>query len=216
MSAVGRKRPAIGALIDPPDRVIAELANRQHGVVAYRQLIRLGLRRRAIQHRVQSGRLHRIHKGVYAVGHRVLTPMGWRMAAVLACGPDALLSHASAAQLWDLIRRYSARVHVTVPSRGGRAQPGLVVHRVRSLDPRDCAVRNGIPVASVARTLLDLAAVVDASRLTRAIEAAEREGHFDLTAVNELLARSRGRRGARQLRSILSAAVIEPASRSDL
>jgi very-short-patch-repair endonuclease len=216
MDDVGRLRPDIGASTDPRDRAIAALANRQHGVVAYWQLIRLGFGRRAIQHRVHAGRLHRIHVGVYAVGHRLLTAAGWAMAAVLACGPGAVLSHLSAAHHWQLVRNARQRVDVTVPSRSGREQPRIAVHRARSLDARDTVVHNRIPVTTVARTLLDLAEVVDESRLTRTIEAAERQRTFDLNAVNDLLERSHGRHGTRRLRAVLNAAVIEPASESDL
>jgi hypothetical protein len=86
----------------PRDRAIAVLASRQHGVVARRQLEQLGLERGAIQHRLADGRLHRIHVGGYAVGHGAISPYGRWMAAVLACGPRAVLSHASAAALWGL------------------------------------------------------------------------------------------------------------------
>src|SRR3954451_4868136 len=87
---------------DEVDRRIAELAERQHGVVALRQLLAIGVTRDAAESRLRRGRLHRIHRGVYAVGHRILTQDGWRMAAVLTAGPDAVLSHYSAADLWGL------------------------------------------------------------------------------------------------------------------
>jgi putative AbiEi antitoxin of type IV toxin-antitoxin system len=91
----------------PPgaDALIAQLAERQHGVVARRQLLDLGLGRGAISERLACKRLHRVHRGVYAVGHRVISQRGWWMAAVLASGPDAVLSHRSAAALWGILER---------------------------------------------------------------------------------------------------------------
>src|SRR4051812_45924454 len=91
----------------PPPRNLAELANRQHGVVARWQLLEMGFGRKAIDHWVMAGRLHVLHRGVYAVGHTVL---GWRgqvMAAVLACGPEALASHREAGMIWNLRRSSS-------------------------------------------------------------------------------------------------------------
>jgi predicted transcriptional regulator of viral defense system len=98
---------------DPVDAAIAALATRQHGVVEYRQLLALGLSRQSIDHRVRAGRLHRIHRGVYAVGHRRLTQRGRWMAAVLAGGKAAVLSHRSAAALWEILP--SRGLHVTTP-----------------------------------------------------------------------------------------------------
>src|SRR3954468_16157056 len=102
MKDVGRIRPQIGASSGPGDRAIADLAARQHGVVAYWQLLALGVGRRAIQRRVATGRLHRVQFGVYAVGHAVLTWHGRCLAAVLSYGPDAVLSHRTAVGLWEL------------------------------------------------------------------------------------------------------------------
>jgi predicted transcriptional regulator of viral defense system len=114
----------------PIDRRIAALAARQHGVVATRQLVALGLTPRAVSHRVAAGRLHRVHRGVYAVGHPVLAPRARWMAAVLTCGPDAALSHASAAALWEVRRTDATRTDVIVPTAGGRAKRArLRIHR---------------------------------------------------------------------------------------
>src|SRR4030088_1162546 len=99
----------------PVDRAIAALADLQHGVVAYFQLIELGISGDAIQRRVAAGRLIRIHTGVYAVGHRQLKPPGYRLAAVLACGPTAVLSHRSAAAHWGLRGTNQTRIDVTIP-----------------------------------------------------------------------------------------------------
>src|SRR3954466_15853355 len=105
---------------DDVDRVIAELAERHHGVVALRDLLGIGITRKAVESRLRRGRLHRIHRGVYAVGHRILGPDGWRMAAVLAAGDDAALSHDAAAEFWRL--RWMARSGM---SRRSRATSGF-------------------------------------------------------------------------------------------
>ena len=128
-------------------------------------------------------------------------------AAVKACGPGALLSHISAAALWDLIRNSSPTIHVTTPNR--RSPKGIRVHRVRRLHPDDVAFIDGVPVTSVARTLLDLADVLPPRRLIRAVEQAERLQIFDLRAVERLIARSNGRR-VRVLRDAIAAAAGEP------
>ena len=102
------------------DGGIAALALRQHGVVSRRQLRALGLDDNAVSYRVRAGRLHRLHRGVYAVGHTVVGARGRWMAAVLACGPDAALSHASAAALWELRPSEATWIDVTVPRVGAR------------------------------------------------------------------------------------------------
>jgi predicted transcriptional regulator of viral defense system len=121
-------------LIPPSgDRAVAELAARQHGVVARQQLRALGLSESAISRRVAAARLHRLHAGVYAVGHPLLGARGRWLAAVLACGPDAALSHASAGALWEMRRIDPATIDVTVPRTGARQRPGLRIHRPRLL-----------------------------------------------------------------------------------
>ena len=106
------------------ERAVAELARRQHGVVAKRQLIALGVGAGAIKHRLGVGRLHRVHAGVYALGHLALSADGHRMAAVLAAGADARLSHRDAAALWDLRATAHTRIDVSVPRSGCAAAPG--------------------------------------------------------------------------------------------
>jgi hypothetical protein len=200
----------------PGDRGIAALAARQHGVVAHRQLMRLGLSRSAIQHRLRAGRLHRVHRGIYAVGHARVSVHGRSMAAVLACGTGAVLSHRSAASHWGL--RPSARPvsDVTAPGRSRRPRRGIALHLVRDLDPRDRDTEDGIPVTTVARTLLDLAEVVRLPDLERAVEAAERLRLFDLRAVEDTMARNRGRRGLRPLHQALEAYRPLPDTRLEL
>lgn len=125
------------------------------------------------------------------------------MAAVLACGPDAILSHRSAAALWGLLADRRAVIDVTIPGRTKRGSRGIVVHNVRRLHPSDRRRREHIPVTSPARTLLDLAEATTPRQLARAIDEAERLGLFDLRAIDELCARATGRRGTRRLRETI-------------
>src|SRR3954454_7513519 len=138
------------------DQEIAGLAERQHGVVAFWQLIGVGLSRQAIHRRVSAGRLHQLYRGVYAVGHRKVTWHGRIMAAVLVHGPDAVASHRTAAALWDLLPHRGNVVYVTVPASGRAKRKGIVLEQVRALDEQDRAVRDGIPVTALARTLIDV------------------------------------------------------------
>jgi hypothetical protein len=139
----------------PVDVEIATLAGRQHGVVSLAQLADAGLSPRAARHRVHAGRLHRVHPGVFAVGHPVLGADGRRLAAVLACGSGAVLSHRSAAAAWGLRPTSRARHEVTVPRTAGTGPAGVEAHRARRLSPDDVTVLRAIPITSVARTLLD-------------------------------------------------------------
>jgi hypothetical protein len=197
------------------DRRIAKLADRQHRVVARWQLVRMGFHPDAIEARVARGRLYRIHQGVYAVGHRKLEWRGVLIAAVLAYGPGAVLSHRSAARLWGIRPNNRRDVDVTVPSRGAHRRPGIQPHSVRHLDPCDVTTIDGIPVTTLPRTLLDLAEVAPKDHVVKALTEAERQQIIDLTALNELLARSPGRRGLKPLREILADAVIEPKTREE-
>jgi very-short-patch-repair endonuclease len=133
----------------------------------------------------------------------------------LACGPKAVLSHRAAARLWGIRPDNRRDVDVTVPSRGAHRRRGIQPHSVRKLDPRDVTKIDGIPVTTLPRTLLDLAEVVPKNHLIRAITEAERQRIIDLNALNELLARSPGRRGRKPLREILTDAVIEPRTREE-
>jgi len=186
--------------LDTLDLRVDEIASRQHGVVTLRQLEGIGLGRRGVSKRASSGRLHRIHRGVYAVGHRGLSLHGRFMAAVLACGPGAVLSHVSAAVLWELLRPIDGPVHVSVPSTSGRARrAGIHLHRTPSLNPPPepspspsssqqeggrrgrllVTHRHDIPVTSVARTLEDLraSALLEPHLLRRAARQAELKGY---------------------------------------
>ena len=184
--------------------------------MAHRQLLALGLSRFAVQHRLRAGRLHRLHVGVYAVGHPLVSVHGRWMAAVLACGSGSVLSHRCAAALWG-IRPSSRRVlDVTAPCSSRRDRPGIEVHRTRRLDPEDRDTEDGLPVTTVARTLLDLGEVVPPNDLARAIEASERLRLFDLRALEDVIARSPGRRALRALGGVLDAYRPAPVTRSGL
>jgi very-short-patch-repair endonuclease len=136
---------------------IAEIAARQHGVVRLDQLVLAGLEKSAITRWVAAGRLHRLHRGVYAVGHTKLSQEGIWIAAVFAYGPRAVLSHDSAASLWHLSPSASAVVHVTVPASGTRGKrPGIRLHYSSTLGPRDTTLRHNIPVTTRERTLADM------------------------------------------------------------
>jgi predicted transcriptional regulator of viral defense system len=182
-------------------REVAALATRQYGVVAAVQLAEAGYSRASISRAVAAGRLHRLHQGVYAVGHASLSHHGRCMAAVLACGDRALVSHGSAAWLWGLSTHFPREVDVTagVPR---HQQPGIRVHSAATLNEVDEAVVDGIPTTSVARTLLDLAAT-SRRQPGPALARANRRGLLDLIELDELLARSAGQRGVRRLRVAL-------------
>jgi predicted transcriptional regulator of viral defense system len=171
--------------------MVAALAARQHGLVARRQLIELGIDRGGIHRRVKAGRLHGVHRGVYAVGYRRLSRHGRWMAAVLSCGPRAVLSHGSAAALWGVLVISGSLIDVATPTRSRHNRGAIAVHRLRDLHPEDYRLREGIPVTSVARTLLDIAPVVKTKSLRRAIDEAERLQMFDLRAVERDRARRR-------------------------
>lgn len=194
----------------PGDRRLAALASRQHGVVALGQLKALGLTASGVRDRVRSGRLHRLHRGVYAVGHRNVSPRGRWLAAVLACGPGAALSHRSAAALRGLRPTGAAKIDVTAPRRSGRRRAGITVHAGGTLARRDVTTIDGIPCTSTARTLLDLADVVDRQALTRACEQAEILRSFNRRELVALLERSPGRQGAPVLQAIVERHAPEP------
>ncbi len=205
------KRPYVGRIDGHVslDQAIAGLAARQHGVVALRQLVDLGLSTSAARSRVSSGRLHRLHSGVVAVGYARLTSHGHHMAAVLACGPGAVLSHRSAAAKHKLRSSQRGKIDVTAPGESGRRRAGIDPHS-SVLHPHDVAAVDDIPCTTVARTLLDLAEVLDRRGLERACEQAEVLRVFDLRALEDVLRRANGRHGAPRLRSLLADFAIEP------
>jgi very-short-patch-repair endonuclease len=198
------------------DAVIAELAARQHGVVERLQLLAAGLTVAEIEGRVRRGLLIPLHRGVYAVGHASLRPAGHRLAAVLACGADAALSHRSGTAHWAL-RPYAASViDVTSPRGSGRGRAGLRVHRNRLYD-WERTVHDAVPVTTPARTLLDIAEVLPRRALERVVAEAEHQRLFDLAAIERVLDAHPHRYGAVRLRAVLAdAGVGDELTRSEL
>ena len=197
---------------------MARLAHRQHGVVGRRQLLAAGIGVDLIERRMRSGHLVPLHRGVYAVGHKRLRIEGIWVAAVLACGPGAVLSHRDAAALWNLRRTSRVTTDVTVPTRNGRRQrPGITVHRSSTLSLTDSVLtRHGISVTTPARTLLDLADVVSPQAVEKAFAQAEILRLYDHRALERELTANPGRHGARAFRRSLHRRAPRPMTRSDL
>ncbi len=183
------------------DWTIAALAGRQHGVVARGQLLRLGLTRKVIERRIAAGSLIPIHRGVYMVGHRAAPPLAPEMGAVLAHRGRAAASHLSAGAVLELTSRPTV-VHVTVPH-GARSRRGIVVH-CSPLDPTEVRRHQRIPVTSPARTLLDLAAILEPDDFERAAAEAWSRRIVRRQELEDQLTRSPHRRGAPALRALLA------------
>ena len=196
----------------PP--VVVELARRQHAVVSRRQLLSAGVGSSTIGRMLASGWLTRVHAGVYALAGRPLAMQGRWMAAVLAGGRNALLSHTSAGALWGIVEPIAGPAHVTVPG-GRRRRPGIAFHRACVLD-RARTTRDRIPVTAPSRTLLDLAATLSTRALARAIEAADRHQLLDIPELTGLCEASSGRKGTGRLSSLLAHHRPVPATRSEL
>jgi very-short-patch-repair endonuclease len=193
-------------VLHPParERAIAGRATLQHGIITLDELRAFGLGTRAVQQRVRAGRLHVLHRGVYAVGHAGVGVEGRRLAAVRACGSAALLSHRSAADAWGLRGSNSARIDVLVPVRGRRSPAGIRLHTTRHLHPDDIAEIDGIPITSVARTLVDFAAVARPDEVERAVHQAEVLRLLDVKKVSQALDRAYGREGTHHLKAAIA------------
>jgi very-short-patch-repair endonuclease len=187
---------------DAGDHRLAALASSQHGIVASWQLKEMGYTRPAIARRAQTGRLRRLHRGVYAIGGARLSLRGHWMAAVLACGSGAVLSHYAAAALWDLQRAPGTRIDVTAA--GKHEVQGVRCHVARSLSDEDRTTIDGIPVTSLTRTALDLAELLPPQRLRSTLEAAQRRDLLDMRSLDALIVRSRGHRGVKPLKAALA------------
>jgi very-short-patch-repair endonuclease len=175
----------------------------QNGVVTLAQLEEIGLTGEAILKRIARGRLYRIHQTVYSLTPGVMTERGRFMAAVLACGTDAVLSHRAAAYLWGIVDGWVVPIDVTAPNRRGRSPAGVAAHRDGSLQPIDKTACHGIPCTSPARTLLDYAGVEPEWKLRKVVSEAEVLGILDPGAVRSVLKRGRRRRGVARLRLTL-------------
>jgi hypothetical protein len=170
-------------------------------MVARRQLVALGVGEEAIEWRLRCGRLHTLHRGVYAVGHKVLSREARWMAAVLFCGPAAALSHRSAAALWGIRGHASRAIEVTSPSKS--RSRGSIERRFAVLPADEVTIARGISVTTVPRTVFDLAAVLPVDAVERALRESERLRLYDALSLEDLLARYPRRRGTRTIRECL-------------
>jgi very-short-patch-repair endonuclease len=193
--------------------VVQGLAGRQHGIVKGKQVREAGLTKQGIRRRVEAGWLVPKYHGVYAVGHTAMTHHSHLIAAVYACGEEALASHRAAGKLWGILRG-SQPIEVTAP-RSREPGKGFILHRSRLIHDEDRTTIDNIPVTSLARTLVDLADVLPEHRLADAVHEAEIRGLFDLKRVKRVLARLPGRKGRHKLRRVLAAyRDVQPFTRS--
>ncbi len=188
----------------PPDRRVADLAARQHGRVRFDQLVACGLSHAAIARRVRKGQLHRVHHGVYAVGHAAETVHSMIMGAILAGGEGAVASHWASATLWGFVRWDDRAVDVTAPGTGGRKRQGIRLHRSRSLTPRDITRRHGIPTTTAARALLEIAPNLTDDRLKRLTRQAQAENATNLRQLADTVARANGHRATARLAALVA------------
>ena len=184
-------------------RSIWGLVQRQHGAVSRGQLLGAGLTRNGIEHRLEIGRLRRVHAGVYAVGQLDLTREGRWMAAVLACGEGAVLSHGSAGALLRIVPRERGAIEVSVPRSNSIRRPGLRIHRPTCMYLEDRGTLRGIPVTSPVRTLIDLATFLTVRGLEAAINAADKHDLIDPETLRSALDDRHGQHGVRALREVL-------------
>ena len=200
----------------PPrtDAIIAAVSGRQYGLIATAQLLAAGLTRAAIHQRVRAGRLHPLYRGVYAAGHNRLSQEGKWLAAVLAAGKGAVLSHEAAARHWLMWRRRTQRIDVTVPGQR-RPRQGFTIHRARTLDAQDVTIHKGIPITTPARTLVDLAAILTPHQLANVIHEAAYRDRFDEAATRDAMARAAGRELSRLDAALNAHASGSAGTRSD-
>ena len=198
------RRPRADGSDTHPDVRIAHLAADQWGVLSLDELRACGLTRDGVSGRVRNGRLHPLHRAVYAVGHANLPLEGRFLAAVKACGRGAVLSHFSAAALWGFVEWDERLVEVTVPGTTMRTHRGVRVHRTRVLEAVDVAHHIGVRVTSPARTLADLAVTLHARALRRAVRQAQSLQRVSIRQLVATLDRLAPRRGSRQLAEIIA------------
>jgi very-short-patch-repair endonuclease len=179
------------------------LVGRQHGVVTRGQLLGMGYSVKAIKHRVARGRFYPLWPGVYAVGRAQLTQHGRWMAAVLTCGPEAVLSHGSAAALWEVRREARREIEISIPARLIRRRRGIVVHRRQALTDADSCTHRSIPVTNPVCTLVDLAARLEPARLEAAVNEADRRALVNPESLRSALEGLGGRPGVARLRQLL-------------
>ena len=191
------------------DRVVGEIADRQHGVVSRMQLVAAGLSHREIDGSIAADRLRAMFRGVYSVGHAVVGTKGWCQAALLACGDGSVLSHGTACMLWGFRRADLLPVSVVAPRNGGRKQHGIAARRMR-LDRNDWMVLDGLRVTTPARTILDMAGELGPREMRRLVERAQDLRRFDPNGIEAVLERNPPRRGCRPLLHLI--ALLQPAA----
>jgi hypothetical protein len=187
-----------------PDIRVAQRAAEEWGVLSLDELRDCGLSRKGVAVRARRGHLHRVHHGVYAVGHPSLPLEGRFLAAVKACGRGAVLSHFSAAALWGFVEWDDRYPEVTVRRARARTYRGLRVHKTRVREPRDFTRYEGIPVTAPARTLIDLASILEYRPLRRAVRQGEALHRTSVRQILEALRRIGPRRGVRKLARIIA------------
>ena len=194
--------------IRPTFDTIVRIGAGQQGRISHAQLLAAGVDRDPIKRWRADGRLHPVHVGVYAIGHVAPSLLGDLRAAVLAGGAGAVVSHRSAAHALRILPSRPPRVEITVPALGGRARPGLVIHRVKALHPNDTTTISAIAISAPERVLLDLAPRLSPAELTRACH--EAWIHHDTTPgdVEACIARNPKKKGARTLRRALGSDVV--------
>lgn len=197
------------------DEAIARLAWAQQGLVTTGQLLWLGLSPPAITRRVQAGRLFRRHRGVYLVGHQAMTELTPPVAALLALGPAAVLSHWTALWLWGILEAPTDVVHVSVPAASARSRGGIHVHRMGSLDDRELRTRRGLPVVSPAAALLDVADTERPIEIERLLNAGRQRHLIKQGDLDRVIRRAVGRRGLAVLRTLFRGQTNDDFSRSE-
>ena len=198
--------------VTPPDLAVSRVAAGQEGRIRRDQLAACGLDDDAIARRVAKGHLHRVHVGVYAVGHAAETMRTRIMGAVLAGGEGAVASHWASAALHGFVRWDGRRIDVSVPGSGGRARKGIRFHRPRTLHPRDVMRVGHIPTTTAARALLEIAPQLSDRRLKRAIRQAQAEGATNVRQIADVLRRANGHRATRRIATIIATGAAPTAS----
>ena len=202
MAGAGRFTPQNGGKLD---RIVGDVAAAQHGLTTLAQLRGIGVTPRMVESRVRRGFLIRLYRGVFAVGHAPITDEARWLAAVLACGPDAVLSHGQAGALWRVRSTLSPRIDVTARTRRGFTVDAITVHRATTLTPEDRDAYRGVPVTSLPRTIIDLATSIPPSSLEYAIHRAEAQRKLTPADLHEALARNPGVPGTVAVRRIIGA-----------
>jgi very-short-patch-repair endonuclease len=186
------------------EQAIARIGGRQDNVITREQLLGAGLGRGAIAHRIKAGTMQRLYTNIYLLGPAPPTPMAQARAAALACGPDATVSHRSAARLFNLLPEISGDVDITVAGRNPGIHTGIRLHRVASLARADATVMRGINVTSVARTICDLAATESATATEHAFQEALYRDIVTDKALNAVLDREPTRKGAPLVKALVA------------